>query len=445
MSDKPTNSLSNDLTDPSDTADSTPSYLLAANAIHHLRLFHESMRELGKYSKLNIMLNDNPLVSDTTSTDDVLERESTFSMQISPSGITLSLPDANVLSLEPSPEQLASLRPILFNNPFLSDCLISIKDESMTYYCHRVYLSEESEYFSAMFRPSYSESGKKEVEISLEHPEMFEEALCYFYKGSISDKLVCTGRWRGSIDSYFQLIWVANYLQASKLLTSLTNLFEVKFSSSPLFNSEYMTFSLFQSVITSCRHRMGPRIHTIGSRVDPQCWLRSKYSSNRTGSRFEYAKRMRRIMSRSTSSSLSSMSRSPDWRLPFHSNDSPLRSRSRSVSTDPNRYIPTIASELDSSMLDSSEIFEDSSHSVYSNSSILQTTFSYAENSNRNNSRLGGGADECKEVLEWASAENITGELLDSDVVNVIKSFPGAVQRAVDPYGLLSKTKGKYN
>ena len=434
---------------PSNSTDSTPSYLLAANAIHHLRLFHESMRELGKYSKLNITLNDSPLVSTHNSeliSSNDRESDRTFSMQISPVGISLSLPETNGLSLAPNPDQLASLRPILFNNPFLSDCVLSVKEQPRRYYCHRSYLSKESSYFSAMFCPAYSEGAQREVDISLEHPEMFEEALRYIYKGDIADKLVCGGRWRGSIDSYFELLWVANYLQMSKLLDCLIALFEVAFSCSPLFNSEYMTFTLFQSVITSCRHKMNPRGYTVGSRGDPH-WLRSKYSYNRLSSPFNITKRMRRIMSRSSSSS---MSRSPDWSARSHSNHTPLlrRSRTRSVSVDPNRSLSYESPSMDSSMLESSGgagMFEDNSDSSYSNSCILQTTFSYAENSSRNNSRLGTGSDECKEVLEWVSAENITGELWDCDVVNVIKSFPGAVQKAVDPYGLLSKTKGKYN
>ena len=463
MSETTTDPLSTDLTvsshiRASSSADSTPSYLLAANAIHHLRLFHESMRELGKYSKLNITLNNSPLVSThnsepTTSNDSVSDREvdRTFSMQISPVGISLSLPETNGLSLAPTPDQLASLRPILFNNPFLSDCLLSIKEQPRRYYCHKSYLSKESEYFSAMFCPAYSESAQREVDISLEHPEMFEEALRYMYKGNIADKLMCAGRWRGSIDSYFQLLWAASYLQMSKLLDGLIALFEVAFSSSPLFNSEYMTFSLFQSVITSYRHKMNPRGYTVGSRGDPH-WMRSKYSTNRLSSPFNITKRMRRIMSRSSSSSMSSMSRSPDWstRSHFESNHTPLlrRSRTRSVSVDPNRYLSYESPSVESSMLESSgcaAMFEDNSDSSYSNSCILQTTFSYAENSSRNNSRLGTGSDECKEVLEWVSAENITGELWDCDVVSVIKNFPGAVQKAVDPYGLLSKTKSKYN
>ena len=433
--------------------DPTPSYLLAANAVHHLRLFHESMRELGKYSKLEITLNDIPLVAEIPTGG-----SSTFSMQISPVGISVSVPETNGLSLNPTLDQHASLRPILFNNPFLSDCLISIKGQSRQYYCHRSYLREESEYFNAMFRPSYSESERRELEISLEHPEMFEEALRYVYKGTLSDKHVCSGRWRGPIDSYFQLLWVANYFQTAKLLTALTNLFEISFSSSPLFNSEYMTFSLFQSVITSCRHKLNPRTHSTRSRGDLR-WMQNKYSSNRLSSPYNSTKRMRRIMSRSSSgmssvsrsasSSLSSLSRSPDWPIHsyFESNHTPVthRSRSRSVSVDPNRYIPSVSADLDSSWLESSGIFDDTSDSACSSSNILETTFFYAENSNRNNSRLGTSSDECKEVLEWASAENITGELWDSDVVNVIKSFPGAVQKAVDPYGLLSKTKGKYN
>ena len=438
------------------SADSTPSYILAANAIHHLRLFHESMRELGKYSKLNITLNNSPLVpthsSEAISNESVSDRDResnrTFSMQVSPVGISLSLPETNGLSLAPNPDQLASLRPILFNNPFLSDCLLSIKEQPRRYYCHRAYLSKESAYFSAMFCPAYSESEQREVEISLEHPEMFEEALRYMYKGSLSDKHVCASRWRGAIDSYFQLLWVANYLQMSTLLDRLIGLFEVTFADSPLFNSEYMTFTLFQSVILLCRHKMNPRGYTVGSRGDPH-WLRSKYSHNRLSSPFNITKRMRRMMSRSSSSSIS---RSPDWSTRSHSNHTPLlrRSSTRSVSMGPNCYLPSPyeSPSMESSILESSggaDIFEDNSDSSYSNSSILQTTFSYAENSSRNNSRLGTASDECKEVLEWVSAENITGELWDCDVVNVIKNFPGAVQKAVDPYGLLSKTKGKYH
>ena len=459
MTDKPTSSMSSDPTlssSPTTPSDSSPSYVIAANAIHHLRLFHESMRELGTHSKQMITLNNNPLVptrhndqspnNENAGSSSSSSEHSTFSIQISPNGISLS-----GLSIEPSLDQLKSLRSSLFKNPFLSDCILSVKGLSPRYYCHRAILREQSEFFGAMFSLSYAERDQGEVEISLQHPEMFEEALRYIYKGSLSDKLALVGTWCTSVDSYFQLVWVANYLQVPKLLECLTGLFEVGFSSSALFNSEYMTFSLFQSVITACRQRHSARGSPPVGRVskDPY-WLRSGSSDNRIRSPYNLSKRMRRISSRSSSSR--NMGGSPDWMSQSsecYFESTPLfgrsRSRSRSLSIEWNRHHPYEPPSLDRSMLGSSGSgILDGGSNGYSNSRILQTTFSYAENSSKNSASLGTGPDECKEVLEWVSAENLTEALCDSDVVDVIKSFPGTVQKAVDPYGLLVRTKSKY-